>query len=171
MANPFGVTMQAFEIVESAQAVVRKGASDVLGQVASISLNSNVPTRKVARVGDTSKSTSYQPTEHSGSIVIYTELDPDEFGALFGVTKPASGGWAGTEVIRLNPTIAAFDVFIDIYDAATGVSGDDKVGIWTLDNFKPTSLQVQIESDTTMQITVNFECDDIFYEPEAGVGA
>lgn len=170
MSNPSGVTMPTFEIVPSAQYVARKGASDVLGQVASINMTSNVPVEKVARVGDTSKSTSYKPAEHNGSIELYTEEDPDELAALLGVTKPASGGWAGTEVIRLNPTIAAFDVFVDVYDGATGVS-DTKVGQWTIDNFKPTSMNLTVGADSNVTITVNFECDDIFNEPEAGVGA
>jgi hypothetical protein len=169
MSNPSGVTMATFEYVESSQYVILKG-SVVLGQVQSASINSQINTRKIARIGDSSKSTAYDPVEHTGSFGVYSELDPDDLGRILGVTKPGSGGWAGTEVLKLDNTIAAADYYLDVYDGATG-TGDVKVGRWTLDNLKPSTLQMQVQAGNDTVLTINFSCDAITYTPTAGVGA
>jgi hypothetical protein len=166
MANPSGVTMPSFELVESSQYVFRKGASDVFGQVNSIDFTSTSNTTDVFRIGDTSGSTSYKPVTHSGTIVIYTEEDFDEVGALLGATRP-SGGWSGATNIRLNNTIAAEDYFMDIYDGATG-TGDTKKATITFDNLKPSSVQMQVGADSNVQLTLQFKCDDIYLTPVSG---
>lgn len=169
MANPSGVTMPAFEVLEGQVFILKKG-STVFGQVISINPQSQTPTKKIARLGDTNKSTSYSPTEHSLKLEIYAEKDPNEMGALLGVAKPGSGGWVGTEQIRLNATIAAYDLTIDVYNAATG-SGDVKQGTWTIDNFKPANFNIQIQAENAAQVSLDGECDDIYYVPVAGIGA
>jgi hypothetical protein len=57
-----------------------------------------------------------------------------------------------------------------VYDAATDGS-DNKIGTWTLDDFKPTSLNVNIQADNPATITMNGEMIDLYYTPTAGVGA
>ena len=170
MASPSPITMPTFEVTQSSVYVVKKG-SLVLGQVASANPQSNVPSRKLARLGDTNKHTTYQPAEHSMQLQMYSEFDPDQLAEILGGTiKPSTGGWAGTETLRLNPSIAAFDLTIDVYDAATGVS-DTLQGAWTIDNFKPTTLNIPMGADSEITYTLNGECDDIYFSPDAGIGA
>ena len=163
MASPSPVTMPAFEVTESQVYVVKKSTT-VMGQMASFAMQSNVPSRKVARIGDTNKSTSYSPAEHSANMELYSEFDPDELATILG--DPKGGNWAGTEELRLNSTITAYDLTVEVYDAATGVS-DTLLATWTIDNFKPTSLAVQIRADSPVTYTINGECDDIFLTPES----
>lgn len=169
MSNPAGVTMPTFEYVESSQYVLLKGTY-VFGQVQSFSSNGQINTRKIARIGDTTKSTAYDPVENSGSFALYSELDPNDLGRILGVTKPTSGGWAGTEVLKLDNTIAGATYYLDEYDGATG-TGDVKVGRWTLTNLKPSSLQLQVQAGNDTVYTINWSCDAISYTPTAGVGA
>lgn len=167
MASPSPVTMPAIQLVEGSVFILKK-ATTVIGQAINVRPKSSVPTKKVARIGDTNKNVSYQPTEHSVDIEIYTEFDPSQLAALLGGTaKPGSGGWAGTEQLRLNPSVAAFDLTLEVYKTALGTS-DSLAGIWTMDNFKPTSLDLNVQSENSSTITINGECADIFYEPEAG---
>lgn len=168
MASP--TTMPALQVQEGQLYVLRRG-STVIGQALRVQPQSNVPTRKVPRLGDTNKSTSYQPAEHSVSIEIYAERDPVALAQLLGgAVKPASGGWVGTEVLSLNPTVAAFDLFVDVYETATGTS-DELAGTWTLENFKPSSLSVPVQADNVVTHTINGELDSLTYTPEAGYGA
>ena len=167
MASPSPVTMPAIELAEGSVFILKKGAV-VIGQAINVRPKSSVPTKKVARIGDTNKNVSYQPAEHSVDIEIYTEFDPNQLAALLGGTaKPGSGGWVGTEILRLNPSIAAFDLTLEMYKTALGTS-DALAGIWTMDDFKPTSLDLNVQSENASTITINGECADIFYEPEAG---
>lgn len=170
MASPSGVTMPTVEILEGSVYVLLKGTA-VLGQVISVQPQSQVQSRKLARIGDTNKTTSYSPAEHSFNVEVYAERDPNEMAALLGGTaKPVSGGWVGTEQLRLNPTVAKFDLKIDVYNAATG-SGDTKQGTWHIVGFKPTTLNPTIQADAVVTIQINGECDDIYYQPAAGIGA
>src|SRR5262249_11823436 len=139
------------------------------GQVAKIELDATVPTKKVARVGDTSKKTSYQPTEATGSFDLYSEYDPDETALLLGVAKPGSGGWVGTEVIQLVPSIAAYDIVIEVY--TDNSSSATKVGAYTITNFKPTGWKLPIGADSDITGAFTFSCDYWAYTPAAGVGA
>lgn len=169
MASPSPVTMPAFEVVEGQVYVVKK-STKVLGQMSSITLNSQTSTKKLARLGDTGKSTSYSPAEYTANLEMYSEFDPDQLGVMLGVTKPVSGGWVGTEVLRLNATTAAYDLTVEVYGSATGTSDVIK-GIWTLTNFKISSMNVPITADNASTITLQGDCDDIKYIPSAGVGA
>lgn len=170
MANPSPVTMPTMEVNEGSVFILRKSTS-VLGQVIRVQPKSTIPTKKVARIGDTTKKVSYQPTESSVSIEIYTEKDPDQLAILLaGTQKPGSGGWVGTEKLFLNPTITAYDLSLDQYDAATGTS-DTLVGVWTLKNFKPTSLDLNVQSDNPATITINGEMEDFYLTPQDNVGA
>lgn len=170
MTNPAGVTMPPFEVLEGQVYIVLKGTA-VFGQVISINPQSQISTKKVARLGDTNKSTSYQPAEHSFSMEVYSEKDPNELAMLLGGTaKPSSGGWVGTEQLRLNATVAAYDLKIDVYNAATG-SGDAKQGTWFLIGCKPASMNIQIQAENPGTVSINGECNDLYYTPAAGIGA
>jgi hypothetical protein len=169
MASPTGVTMPAFEVAEGQVFVLKKG-TQVIGQVSRINPRSQTPSRKIARIGDTTKKTSLSPTESNVSMELYHEMDPNDLGALLGVPKPGSGGWVGTEEIRLNNTVAPYDLTIEVYDGAVG-TGDVLQGKWTLDNFRPASMNVNIQADAAATVTVDGEVDDIYYTPEDGVGA
>ena len=164
--SPVNATMPLMELTESSVFIVRK-ASNIIGQTIRIQPKSTIPTKKVARLGDTTKKVSYQPTESSVSLEIYTEKDPDQLALLLGGTvKPGSGGWVGTEKLFLNPTITAYDLLIDQYDAASGTS-DALVGTWTLKNFKPTSLDLNLQSDNPATLTINGEMEDFYLSPHA----
>ncbi|HNT76018.1 MAG TPA: hypothetical protein PKH77_13465 [Anaerolineae bacterium] len=168
MASP--TTVPAFQVQEGQVFIVKKG-TDVIGQVTRINPQAQSQTRKIARLGDTTKKVSYQPTEFTVSMEMYSEYDPKQLAILLaGTQKPGSGGWVGTEVLFLNPTIAAYDLLIDVYDAATDGS-DTKVGTWTLDNYKPTSLNINIQADNPATITLNGEMENLTYTPTAGTGA
>lgn len=168
MATP--TTVPTFELQEGQVFVVKKGTT-VIGQATRINPQSQSQTRKIARLGDTSKKVSYQPTEHSASLEMYSEADPDQLAQILGGTvKPNSGGWVGTEKLFLNPSIAAYDLLIDVYDAAT-TGSNTKIGTWTLKTFKPTSINVNIQADNPTTITLNGEMEDLYYTPSAGVGA
>ncbi len=170
MSSPSGVTMPAIEILESSVYVLKKG-TQVLGQVVSVQPQSQIQSRKLARIGDTNKTTSYSPAEHSFNVEVYAEKDPNEMAALLGGTqKPVSGGWVGTEQLRLNPTVAKFDMTMEVYGSATG-SNDELQGTWHIKGFKPTTLNPSVQADANVTIQINGECDDIYYQPEAGIGA
>jgi hypothetical protein len=172
MASPFGVSMPDFEVTESQVYVVKKD-STVLGQVVSIGPQSNVPTRKLPRIGDTNKKTSYGTAEHSVSLEIYSEYDPTEMALIMsgGAISRTTAGWLGTEQIRLNPSITAYDLIVEVYSSATGITGDEFVGKWTLKEFKPSQLGIRVQADSAVTFTVNGECNDVYYTPDTGVGA
>ena len=170
MASPSPVTMPAFQVTEGQVFILRK-ASTVLGQVSRVNPRSNTPSRKIARLGDTNKSTSLAPTEHTISVEIYHETDPSELAAILGGTaKPGSGGWVGTEQLFLNATVTPFDLSVDVYDGATGTS-DSLVGTWEIADFRPASMNVNIQADSAATITIDGEPASIIFEPAAGVGA
>jgi len=56
---------------------------------------------------------------------------------------------------------------IDQYDAASGVS-DVLIGTWTMKNFKPTSLDLNLQSDNPATLTINGEMEDFYLTPNAG---
>ena len=168
MSTP--VTMPAFELQEGFLYVVKKG-TDIIGQMLSIEMSSQVPSRKVPRLGDTNKKTTYGSTEYSARCELYSEKDPDQLAKLLGGTqKPASGGWVGTEQLAINPSITPYDLKVDVYDENTG-SGDAVVGTYTIVNFKPTQLQFRVQADNPTTISMSGEPDSWYYSPAAGVGA
>lgn len=170
MASPSPVTMPAFVVAEGQVFVLRKG-STVFGQVSRVNPRSNTPSRKIARLGDTNKATSLSPTENTVSMEIYHEKDPKELALLLGGTqKPASGGWVGSEQLALNATVTPFDLSVDVYDGATGTS-DSLVGTWEIADFRPASMNVNIQADSASTITIDGEPSALTYEPAAGVGA
>lgn len=166
MSKPGAVTMAPLAVMEGMVYVVSKGA-EVLGQVTSINPASNVPTRKVSRLGDTDKATSYSPAEHTVGMEILSSYDARDLALIMGVTPPAAGAaWAAPfGPIFLNPATAAFDLTIDAYSANTGTAGDDLIGTWTLHNFKPTQLGATITADNPVSINCSGECDGIQYAP------
>lgn len=164
MASPSAVTMPAMEVNEGSVFVLRKG-TDVIGQAIRVQPKSTIPTKKIARIGDTTKKVSYQPTESSVAIEIYTEKDPDQLAMLLAGTQKPGGGWAGSEKLFLNPTITAYDLSLDQYNAATGTN-DVLVGTWTMKNFKPTSLDLNVQSDNPATLTINDEMEDFYLGPK-----
>ena len=169
MASPSPVTMPAFQLTSSPQYVV-KIASTVVGQGNNFQLTSTVPVSKVARIGDTTKSTSRKPVENSWSIDLYNSEDFSELGLILGFTMPGSG-WSGTESITLDPTASAYTLTLEVYDGATGVS-DTLLGTYTLTNAVTTGLTLTIGADddaSTAQMTG--ECDSWDLTPVSGVGA
>lgn len=168
MSTP--TTMPAFELQEGFLYVVRKG-TDVLGQMLSIEMSAQVPTRKVPRLGDTNKKTTYGSTEYSVRCELYSEEDPDQLAKLLnGTQKPGTGGWLGTEELVINPSAAAYDLEVDVYDQNTG-TGDAVVGTYTIVNFKPTQLQFRVQADNPTTISMSGEPDRWYYSPTAAVGA
>ncbi len=168
MANPSPAagTFPTLELNESSVFVLRKGSA-IVGQAIRVQPKSTIPTKKVARLGDTTKKVSYQPTESSVAIEIYTEKDPDQLALILAGTLKPGGGWAGTEKLFLNPTITAYDLTVDQYNAASGTN-DTLVGVWTMKNFKPTSLDLNVQSDNPATITINGEMEDFYLTPQTG---
>ena len=58
MASP--TTLPTLQVQEGQLYVLRRGTS-VIGQAVRVQPQSNVPTRKIPRLGDTNKATSYAP--------------------------------------------------------------------------------------------------------------
>lgn len=168
MASP--ATLPTLDYLQGYVYVIRKG-TNILGQMASINLQSNVPTQKIARIGDTDKSTTYAPAEHTVNLTMYSEKTAEQLALVLGGTAmPGTGGWVGTETLFLSPSATAYDLELDVYDAAT--SGTDTLqGTWTMSNFKPSSLSVPVQADGVVTLTINGECSSIVYAPEAGIGA
>lgn len=169
MANPSPVTMPAFEVVEGFLYVLKLGTT-VLGQCSKIQAQSQIPTRKMPRLGDTTKKVVRSPVESSINLTIYAEKDPDQLGKILGVSKPGTGGWLANTKLELNPSIAPYDLTIEVYATATGTS-DTLAGIWTAKNFTPTSLNLPIQSDSVVEHQINGECDNLYYIPSTGYGA
>lgn len=168
MSTP--TTMPAFELQEGYQYVMRK-SSTVLGQMTSIDLQATIQSRKIPRLGDTAKKISYGAAEYTARLEMYTEADPDGIALLLGgTTKPVSGGWVGTEKLVLNPSVAPFDLLVDVYDANTG-SGDSLVGTWTLKNFKPTQVQFRVQADNASTFSISSDLTEWYLTPADGVGA
>lgn len=168
MSTP--ITMPTFELQEGFLYVVKKG-SDVIGQMLSIEMSAQVPTRKVPRLGDTNKKTTYGATEFSARCELYSEQDPDQLAKLLaGTQKPNTGGWVGTEQLKINPSVGAYDLTVNVYDKNTG-SDDALVGAYTIKNFKPTQLQFRVQADNPTTISMSGEPDEWYYIPAAGVGA
>lgn len=164
MSSPSGITMPDFDLINSAACIVKVG-STVFGQVRQITPRATTETEKVARVGDTAKSTVYKGVESSLALEVFAQKTLAEVALLLGVERPTPGGWTGTEVIKLDPTIAPFDVTIEVYDAATG-SGDTLQGVLTVKNFKPTTWEFPIGADSNLVHTLDGECDSFEYVPE-----
>lgn len=170
MTHPKGVSMPTFSLLPGQVYVLKKG-SRICGQVLSLNPQSQAPTKKVSRIGDTAKSTSFSPVEHTMQMEIYISKDFEELADLLGFTVPASGGWVGTEQIGLNPTVSTYTLTIETYDANTGLNADNLVGTWTITGYRPSSLNVQIQAENESTATLNGEPGNIYYVPAAGVGA
>ena len=174
MSTP--VALPEFQVREGFLYIARVGtaAGDVLGQVASVRMQSNSPTRKIPRLGDTNKFTSYSPVEHNANIELYAEGDPIGLAKILnGDQKPPTGGWDGTELLYLNPANAAYTLYVDQYETNTGgtTPPDLLEGTWELAGFKPASLQTQMQADSVVTITIAGECNSVIYKPQAGIGA
>lgn len=168
MSTP--ATTPTLEIQEGFLYLVRKG-TDVLGQMLSVEMSVQTPTRKLPRLGDTQKIISYGASEFSFRCELYTEKDPDQLAKLLaGTQKPTTGGWEGTETLKINSAVAPYDLLIDVYGTNTGTS-DAKVGTWTVKNFKPTQLQIRIQSENASTISMTGEPTEWYLGPAAGVGA
>lgn len=162
MSNPTGITMAALQLLNSSACVLKKG-STVLGQTQGVTPRATIPTEKVGRIGDTAKSTSYKPGEFSVQIRMWSDYTFNDLAEMLGVTTPVDS----ESIIKLDPTIAAFDLTLEIYDGATGVA-DELKGTLTITNFKPTTWELPIDPDANPVHTLDGECDEWHLVPETG---
>lgn len=161
-------SLPAFELLQGQTAVLKKG-SVIIGQAMSVSPQAQTNTNKHSRIGDFRQKTSYSASNNTVQVQFYAEHDPAQLGAFLGVDKPGTGGWVGTEELRLNTTLPGYDLTIEIYDENSG----DAVleGIWTLENFKPNQMGFNVEADNVTMFNLSGDVDDIYLIPEAGLGA
>ena len=94
------------------------------------------------------------------------EGDAAQMAVLLNGTLKTGTAWAGTEKLILNPSVAAYNLYIDQYATNTGTS-DVREGTWEMKTFKASSLQVGIQPDGAATIQMSGECDEIAYYPTA----
>lgn len=165
MSAPKTNTMPTFQLQEGQVAILMKGTR-VFGQVIGLNPQSKTPTKKIARIGDTNKSTSFQPTEHTMQMELYVPGNFTEIADLLGFTIPSTT-WAGTETISLNATISTYTLLIKVYDANTGTNSDVLQGTWNITGFKPSSLNITFSAEDATKATLQGEPGAIYYTPAA----
>ena len=132
-----------------------------MGQVVNFAPRSTSGQSRVPRVGDSNKKIISDVVENQLSIELYTQKSLKEVALLMGTTIPNAGAgpWNGSTTIELNPDVAAFTMYVDVYDGPEE-STNTVVQTWTMTNFKPSSLGLQVSADSpalTCSIEGSFE--------------
>lgn len=141
----------------------------VMGQVRSFNINETINTATENRISDTTLFKTREDKDSRITIELYMQDNMREFAAVMGgETLPATGGWLGTEVIKLDPDSSGITVQIEVYDS---IADGNLQGTYTLLNFNATSNSIPVGNvEGSVVATIEAACDDISYAPEAGVG-
>ena len=120
-----------------------------MGQVVNFAPRATSGQSRVPRVGDSTKKVVSDVVENQLSIELYTQKSLKEVALLMGTTIPGAGAgpWDGTTTIVLNPDVTPFTMYVDVYDGPEE-STNTIVQTWTMANFKPSSLNLQVSADS-----------------------
>jgi hypothetical protein len=116
------------------------------GRVASPAQAADV--QEYNRIGDKNKLQVAGQITTDISLAVYVENDIEELGRFLGNVRPALG-WAGTEVIQLDPTIVA-DLKIVNFDGITTAA--NVLFTEYINEFKPFNLAIPLDADGNVRI-------------------
>jgi len=138
----------------------------LLDQARAITPNSTSDERNYARIGDASTLTVGGQVTTSVTLQVYMDNNLEEVARVLGIKRP-SGGWIGTETIRLDPTRVS-DLKIESYD---GVDvGADLLYTEMIYGFRPTGFSVPEEAEGDVRIAeINGSCSAYYIIPKAGL--
>lgn len=162
--------MPTFDTTNARSYILRKG-STVLGQVSNFSPRTSSGQSRVPRVGDSTKKIISDVVENQLSIELYTQKSMHEVALLMGTTVPTGGAgpWDGTTTISLNPDMTPFTMYVDVYNGPDEPT-NSLVGTWTMTNFKPSSLNLQVSADSpALTCSIEGSFDVFTITPASGV--
>ncbi len=116
------------------------------GRVASPAQAADV--QEYNRIGDKNKLRVAGQVTTDITLNVYVEDDIEELGRFLGNVRPG-GGWVGTEVIQLDPTVKA-DLKIVNFDGITTAAAI----LFTeyINEFKPFNLSIPLDADGDVRI-------------------
>lgn len=161
--NPLDPIPQYFSLVY--QKIPGESDWTLLHQIRAFNPKSQADERKIRRVGDKNETVLGGVISHTGTIEVYGQQRMEEVARALGFVKPG-GGWAGTEVVELEPTFAADYKVVNF----TGEDADATItSIEYFNRFKPTSFQGDLNPDIDARVFVITGNAAAWYiEPEAG---
>lgn len=105
--------------------------------------NSSAEQKEYRRIGDQSVTKVGGAVTHDITVQMYVENNWAEVARILGYARPG-GGWAGTEVIQLDPT-RVIDLKIENYTALT--TGGSSVMTEYINRFNPQTLSPALDAD------------------------
>lgn len=150
--------------------IVVKSGSTVLGQIRSFTLDETISVSEEDRISDNTTYRSRDDKDVNLSFVVYIQNSMKEWAIFMGgSTLPGSGGWLGSEVLKLDTASAVQNFTLELYDVTTG-SGAVQ-GIWTVTGWNAISQSIPVGGAGSTVATINGTATACTYTPSAGVGA
>ena len=146
------------------------GESDwtLINQGRVVTPNQTTDTQEYKRIGDKNSKKVPGTVGTEVTLNLYIEDDIGELGRLLGQPMPG-GGWVGTEVIQLDPSVKA-DLKVENYDGAT----TGAALLWTeyINEFQPGTLNPNLDAEGDVRIAeLSGTADSYYIMPTAGLGA
>ena len=155
-------TLSDLVVKESYVFVLKKG-SNVLGQIRSVQPQAQGTVRQHARIGDVNQKSTAGPNQNTVTIEVYVDDNLYDLARVLGI-EPPGGGWTGSETIKLNPSVTAYDLTIEQYDV------NDSTGtlkaVWTLKGCTPSQFSPDITADSEVTAQIQVTCEDIYVTPQ-----
>jgi len=130
----------------------------VLGQIRSFETSDSIDVTKAGRVGSSLKKALRKSKETSGSFDVWLDhADLDEFARILGATSTPSGG----TTVKLDPTVAAQDFWVNNYDSEATTAS--KLSTLYMYNFTPNELSFSLDEDGEQVATVGGDLEDLYW--------
>jgi len=146
-----------------------EAAWTLLNQGRVVTPNQTTDTKEYKRIGD--KNSRKVPGTVGTEITLNLYLDDDlkELARALGIKKPVSGGWVGTEVIQLDPSLVA-DLKVENYNGAS--VGATLLFTEYINEFQPGTLNPNLDAEGDARIAeLSGTAATYYIMPVAGLGA
>ena len=141
----------------------------LLNQGRVVTPNQTTDTQEYKRIGDKNSKKVPGTVGTEVTLNIYVEDDITELARILGTKKPVSGGWVGSEVIELDPSVVA-DLKVENYDGAT--TGSTLLFTEYINEFQPGTLNPNLDAEGDVRIAeLSGTADSYYIMPAAGLGA
>lgn len=124
--------------------------------------------REYSRIGDVNVTRVPGQVTTDVTFRLYWENDLEELAHALGQKMPG-GGWAGTEVIKLDPS-KVIDIKIENYDGVTAAAA--LLSVEYINAFRPAGLTSALEAAGEARIAdISGSAASYYIIPQAGLGA
>lgn len=124
--------------------------------------------QQYSRIGDKNKTKVAGTVTTDVTLNLYVENDIQEVAYMLGQTMPG-GGWAGTEVIELDPS-KLIDMKVENFNGIT--VGSALLFTEYINRFRPLRLSINLDAEGDVRIAeLSGSASAYYIVPEAGLGA